>query len=269
VASNALPQAEVLELTVDALALQILRHVVESPPFASRAYIVSPWTWNAASHGLPWDQVEAKVTLAWDLLLQLQLIDETPGGDALTVATLTGRGRDAARRDDLQRARAETRIAMGLHSLLDGDVKAHYARGDHEIAVFTAMREVEIRMRDLAQAKPDDVGVPLVRKAFAVREGEEGPLTDRAQPPAERVATQHFFAGALGLFKNPSSHRQVDFEDPEVAAEIVLVADLLLRMLDVTEKRIEEYKRFMRDEVADGTEEIPWPLGLNGQTLRE
>jgi uncharacterized protein (TIGR02391 family) len=131
------------------------------------------------------------------------------------------------------------------------------------------MRGVEIRIRDLAEAKPDEVGVPLVRKAFAVREGEEGPLTDTAQVPAEREATQHFFAGALGLFKNPSSHRQVDFDDPEVAAEIVLVADLLLRMLDTIEKRIDEYKRFLRDEVGDGAEEIPWPPGLTGLTLRD
>jgi hypothetical protein len=62
----------------------------------------------------------------------------------------------------------------------------------------------------------------------------------------------------LGLFKNPSSHRQVDFADPTVASEIVLLADLLLRMLDATEKRIEDYKRFLRDEVGVD-EEITWP----------
>jgi hypothetical protein len=60
------------------------------------------------------------------------------------------------------------------------------------------------------------------------------------------------------LFKNPSSHRQVDFADPTVASEIVLLADLLLRMLDATEKRIEDYKRFLRDEVGVD-EEITWP----------
>jgi Protein of unknown function (Hypoth_ymh) len=40
------------------------------------------------------------------------------------------------------------------------------------------------------------------------------------------------FWGAIGVFKNPTSHRPVNYDDPTVAAEAVLLADLLLRMLD-------------------------------------
>lgn len=40
------------------------------------------------------------------------------------------------------------------------------------------------------------------------------------------------FAGAIGLFKNPPSHRRVDYSDPTEAAEVVLLADLLLRILN-------------------------------------
>lgn len=38
--------------------------------------------------------------------------------------------------------------------------------------------------------------------------------------------------GSIGVFKNPSSHRPVEFEDPTLASEVVLLADLLLRLLD-------------------------------------
>jgi hypothetical protein len=45
------------------------------------------------------------------------------------------------------------------------------------------------------------------------------------------------FWGAMGLYKNPVSHRRVEYADPTVASEIVLLADLLLRILDGVEDR--------------------------------
>ena len=45
------------------------------------------------------------------------------------------------------------------------------------------------------------------------------------------------FRGAIGTFKNPSSHRIVNYDDPVLAAEVVLLADLLMRLLDRVEAR--------------------------------
>ena len=46
------------------------------------------------------------------------------------------------------------------------------------------------------------------------------------------------FAGAIGTFKNPPSHRQVNYADPTEASEVVLLADLLMRLLDRVEARV-------------------------------
>jgi len=78
------------------------------------------------------------------------------------------------------------------------------------------------------------LGVKLMRKCF----GEGGPLADPQLDPGERTGTMELFAGAVGTFKNPPSHRQVDYADPTEASEVVLLADLLMRLLDRAEKRL-------------------------------
>ena len=78
------------------------------------------------------------------------------------------------------------------------------------------------------------LGVKLMRNSF----GDGGKLADSDLDSGERVGIMELFAGAIGTFKNPPSHRQVDYTDPTEASEVVLFADLLMRLLDRVEKRI-------------------------------
>jgi len=73
------------------------------------------------------------------------------------------------------------------------------------------MTEVEVQVRAKASlgSGPDEVGVKLMVKAF--RQG--GPLFRPELEGGESTAQMNLFAGAIGLFKNPSSHRRVDFTD--------------------------------------------------------
>ncbi len=74
-----------------------------------------------------------------------------------------------------------------------------------------------------------DIGVDLMRRAF---HADNGPLTDLTQPKAEREALAHLFAGAIGSYKNPHSHRTVTINDYTEAQEMVMLASHLLRIID-------------------------------------
>jgi hypothetical protein len=46
------------------------------------------------------------------------------------------------------------------------------------------------------------------------------------------------FAGAYATLRNPSGHREVDYDDVAEAAEAVVTASLLMRILDRVERRV-------------------------------
>jgi hypothetical protein len=63
-----------------------------------------------------------------------------------------------------------------------------------------------------------------MRKAF---DPDTGPLTDESLPFAERESMAHLFAGAVGLYKNPHSHRHVNLEAAETAGLLIFATHLL------------------------------------------
>jgi len=117
----------------------------------------------------------------------------------------------------------------GLDPVLLQKVKADFLRGDYESAVFKAFKEIEVRVRKKANLTAADIGVQLMRKAF---NPTDGILTDQTSPPGERSARMELFTGAIGVYKNPASHRDVDLTDPREAADIIHTANQLLRVVE-------------------------------------
>lgn len=173
-------------------------------------------------------QIEEALREAWAWLEGAALLVPHPNYSH-SIMILSRRARRLAKEADPRKALSARHLPKdALHSAIREDVWALYYRGKYDTAVFEAMKAVEVAVRD-ASSLALEIGTTLMRRAF---DKATGPLSDMAMPEAEREARAHLFAGAIGSYKNPHSHRNVALDDPDEAAEIILLANHLLRIVD-------------------------------------
>ena len=105
---------------------------------------------------------------------------------------------------------------------------AAFMRGDHDIAVFSAFKAIEVAVRKAGGYEEGELGTRLMRKAF---EPMKGPLADGLLESGEQQAQSDLFAGAIGAAKNPPSHREIEMSKVE-AARLILFASHLMSIVE-------------------------------------
>ena len=164
---------------------------------------------------------------AWAWLTSEALLVPT-SGDSNGWCRLSRRAVAMADEQDFQHYRTARLLPREiLHSRISEDVWLNFMRGKYDLAVFEAMRAVEINVREASGI--EDLGVKLMRRAF---HPESGPLADMSVEPGERQARMDLFAGAIGTYKNPVSHRHIPLSEPDEVIEQIILASHLLRIID-------------------------------------
>jgi uncharacterized protein (TIGR02391 family) len=221
--------ARTLDLPTDVLGAQLLKFLTVVEPTDMAHHYLNSYNLTLTSVW-PGKSPEYLSTLAeaWAWLEGKRFVVPKPGQGG-NWFMITPRGREfAASAASLPRLKAEERLGLDLHPSIADKVTREFLLGHYQEAVLAAFREVEIRVRELSGAAKNATGVRLMRWAF----GDDGPLNPSEEHAGEQHALMELYAGAIGYFRNPPSHRKVDYDNPTMAAEVVLLADLLLRVLD-------------------------------------
>jgi hypothetical protein len=147
---------------------------------------------------------------------------------------MTQVGRDALQYG-LERLKAGQRLDVDLHPALAWTIRRQLLVGEFELAAFAALREVEIRGPRPGWLRRRTPRVALMANAFQ----PQRPRT------ARRLVGRTWCAGgddgavqrSHPYLQEPVVASSGDLRDPVLAPEVVLLADLLMRLLDRVEAR--------------------------------
>ena len=157
------------KLPIDRLALLVLKHCDEVASGIRHNFLN-----NLQRHGVGQMALSClSEALNW-LIVQGLIARDKPGQSTSAQSMFVTRVGKRVLAEGIAGVVAATRLNVDLHGRL-AKVRTQFLIGEYELAAFAAMREVEIRVRELAKAENSLIGVKLMREAF---KPESGPLSD-------------------------------------------------------------------------------------------
>jgi uncharacterized protein (TIGR02391 family) len=171
------------------------------------------------------DEIAKALSEGWTWLVSEGFLARKPDDSSHAWYFVTRKGKSLKTRQDVSAyRRASTFPRQMLHPLIAAKSEPPFIRGEYEASVFQAFKEVEVAVRAAGEYAEGLYGTRLMWKAF---DASHGPLTDPTTPESERKALGQLFAGAIGSYKNPHSHRSVRIEASEAAELLVLASHLM------------------------------------------
>lgn len=186
-----IPHAEdVLALEPEELAGPILETLQSGrEPFSLRSYVGLLFQLNNEAYPQVHRQkIGRAIAEAWNWLEHEGFLAKDPDQSTAEWRFLTRRARQHRTASDLDSYRKASALPKLLvHERIRDKVWSTFLRGDHDTAVFQAFKEVEVAVREVGGYKVEDIGPPLMRKAFAK---DNGPLTDTSTTQADQEGSR-------------------------------------------------------------------------------
>ena len=222
------PIETVLEMEPEELAPFVLKHIQKSPNINRYNYVLASTEMIEYAGKGYLKELQERLMEAFIWLEREMFVAPKPGEQG-EWRFITRRGVRALQEEDFSAyTKGSLLSSETLRPILVRKVKPLFLRGDYDMAIFQAFKIVEVQVRDRGGYSNSDYGTELMRKAF---NPETGSLTNKESERPEKEAMSHLFAGAIGLFKNPPSHRFIESIAPEDAADLIRFTNFLLKML--------------------------------------
>lgn len=224
------PIETVLEMEPEEFAPFVLKDIQKKPSINRHNYTLASTEIIEYAGREHLEELQERLMEAFIWLEREMFVAPKPGQEG-EWRFITRRGIKALQEEDFSSyVKGSLLSSETLHPILVRKVKPLFLRGDYDTAIFQAFKIIEVQVRKTGRHTKGDIGVSLMRKAF---HPQTGSLTNTHSEKSEKQAMSDLFSGAIGLFKNPVSHRFIETISPEDAADLIRFANFLLKMLGV------------------------------------